>query len=92
MSGGVSVGTMFAAGLAAATVATTVLPKLMGGDKGAGGTQQVAPTVTSPTAMPSTTDSTTNAAKRASIAAQLARRGRASTILTDTGATDTLGG
>ncbi len=41
------------------------------------------PALTPPTAMPSPGDATTKAAERASIAEQLRRRGRASTILTD---------
>jgi hypothetical protein len=50
------------------------------------------PAVTPPTAMPTPGDAATKAAERASIAEQLRRRGRASTILTDqTGTTDKLG-
>lgn len=51
-----------------------------------------APTLTSPTAMPG--EAETKAAERASIAEQLRRRGRASTVLTDqtgSGTTDKLG-
>lgn len=51
-----------------------------------------APALTPPTAMPSPGDATAKAAERASIAEQLRRRGRASTILTDqSGTTDKLG-
>ena len=52
--------------------------------------QAAAPTLTPPTPMPGPTE--TKAAERASIAEQLRRRGRASTVLTDqAGTTDKLG-
>lgn len=55
--------------------------------------QAPAPAVTPPTAMPSPGDAAAKAAERASIAEQLRRRGRASTVLTDqgSGTTDKLG-
>jgi len=55
-------------------------------------TAPAAPTVTPAPTMPTPGDANTDAAKRKSLADQLARRGRASTILTDNGVTDTLGG
>ena len=51
-----------------------------------------APAVTPPTPMPTPDDAAIKAAKRRSIADQQRRQGRASTILTDTGTTDALGG
>lgn len=52
----------------------------------------VAPTVEPPTPMPTPDDKTVAAAKKKSIAAQLQRQGRASTILSQTGNADALGG
>lgn len=53
-----------------------------------------APAIPPPTPMPVPDDAAVAAAKKRSIAAQLQRRGRASTILTDpvTGGSDALGG
>jgi hypothetical protein len=52
-----------------------------------------APTMTPPTVMPVPDDQAVQQAKRRSIAAQMARRGRASTILTDSQSSgETLGG
>ena len=48
------------------------------------------PAVLPPTRMPTSSDR--QAARKKSIIDQLRRRGRASTILTDSGASDTLGG
>jgi hypothetical protein len=59
-----------------------------------GGKQQMqmqAPQQQGPTTMPLPDDKAAALAKKSSIAEQLARRGRASTILTDTGS-DKLGG
>ena len=50
-----------------------------------------APAVAPVTPMPTPGDANTKAAERKSLSDQLARRGRASTILTDNGVTDTLG-
>ncbi len=72
-------------GLAASTFAG------MMADKPSQNASASAPTVSTPTAMPTPGDANTEAAKKKSLAEQLARRGRASTILTDSGATDTLG-
>lgn len=68
----------------------SVLGNMMSGDKQQTSTAP-APTVTAPTTMPTPGDANTDAAKRKSLSDQLARRGRASTILTDNGVTDTLG-
>jgi len=71
-------------------VAGSVVGKMLTQDAPA--SQAVAaPTVSAPTTMPTPGDANTDAAKRKSLADQLARRGRASTILTDNGVTDTLG-
>lgn len=53
-----------------------------------------APVIPPPPVMPTPDDKAVEAAKRRSIAAQIARRGRQSTMLTDpvTGGSDTLGG
>ncbi len=85
MSGGFSFGAL------ATVAAATILPKLLAPKPQSGAAPVAAPTVAAPTAMPTAGDAATNEAKRASIAEQLKRRGRASTILSDTGATDTLG-
>lgn len=50
------------------------------------------PTVTTPTEMPTADSSAVAAAKKKSIIEQMAARGRASTILTDTATSDKLGG
>lgn len=68
--------------LAPAAVAPAVTPAV---------TLEKPPEVTKPTVMPSTNDAAVKAAKAASIAEQLRRRGRASTILTDGGTYDPLG-
>lgn len=77
-------------GLLAGAAASTVLTGMMGGDRGG---SPSAPSLTPPTEMPNPGDAAAKAAERASIAEQLRRRGRASTILTDqTGdTTDKLG-
>lgn len=54
--------------------------------------QVAAPTVTPPTPMPTPGDDAANAQKRQSLMDQMARQGRASTILTDqSGTSDKLG-
>ena len=76
-------------GLLAGAAGATVLSGMMNKQQ----STPAAPAVTPPTAMPTPGDATTKAAERASIAEQLRRRGRASTILTDQEATtDKLGG
>lgn len=52
----------------------------------------VTPKVEAPTVMPTPDDQAVTAAKKKSIAAQLQRQGRASTILSQTGNADALGG
>tara|TARA_R110000868_G_scaffold411755_1_gene708904 strand:- start:22984 stop:23250 length:267 start_codon:yes stop_codon:yes gene_type:complete len=88
MSGGIT-----AAGVAAAASVVSTIYTLTKSSDGGGGAAAapVAPVVTEPIKTPTPNDASTKAAERASIAEQLRRRGRASTILTDTGATDTLG-
>lgn len=71
-------------------VAGSMLGKMMSSDTPAS-QATAAPTVSAPTVMPTPGDANTDAAKRKSLSDQLARRGRASTILTDNGVTDTLG-
>lgn len=90
MSGGITLSTV-AAGLGAAASLYT----LAGGGKSKESSPAPAPlppppVVTEPTKVPVAKD-TGKAAERASLAEQMRRRGRASTILTDTGASDTLG-
>jgi len=63
-------------GLAASAIGTALTPK-------PSVPSIQAPTVTAPTPMPTAGDASMQAAKKASIADQLARQGRASTILTD---------
>ena len=53
-------------------------------------TAAAAPAITSPPVMPEPDDEAVKRAKRRSIADQMRRRGRASTVLADSG-TDTLG-
>lgn len=66
-----------------------VIKNIFGGDNKA---QPAAPAVTPPTPMPTPGDDASRAAKRQSLAEQMARQGRASTILTDqTGTSDKLG-
>ncbi len=74
-------------GLAATTISSMIAPKQSMPQA------PQTPALTPPTAMPSPGDATAKAAERASIAEQLRRRGRASTILTDQSgaATDKLG-
>lgn len=71
-------------GVAASAITGALAPKQ-------GAPAAPAPTLTPPTPMPGSTE--TKAAERASIAEQLRRRGRASTVLTDqsAGTTDKLG-
>src|SRR3990167_2466595 len=71
-------------GVAANVVSSALAPKQQGAPAAP------APTLTPPTPMPGPTE--TKAAERASIAEQLRRRGRASTVLTDqsAGTTDKL--
>jgi len=71
-------------------VAGSMIGKMMSPDTPAA-QATAAPTVSAPTVMPTPGDANTDAAKRKSLSDQLARRGRASTILTDNGVTDTLG-
>lgn len=71
-------------------VAGSVIGKMMTADSPTTATP-AAPTVSAPATMPTPGDANTAAARRKSLSEQQARRGRASTILTDTGATDTLG-
>lgn len=79
-------------GLLAGAAAATVLTQVMKPNEHAA-VAPPAPTVTPPTAMPTPGDAASKAVERASIAEQLRRRGRASSILTDqTGTTDKLGG
>ena len=79
-------------GLLAGAAGATVLSQMMKPDAVATAAP-AAPAVTTPTAMPTPGDAASKAAERASIAEQLRRRGRASTILTDQAATtDKLGG
>ena len=80
-------------GLLAGAAGATVLSGMMGQNQSSAAPAPPAPAVTPPTAMPVAGDAATKAAERASIAEQLRRRGRASTILTDqTGTSDKLGG
>ena len=58
---------------------------------GGGGDVVAAPAITSPPVMPTPDDAAVKAAKRRSIAEQIRRRGRASTIL-ESNQTETLGG
>ena len=67
-------------------VASTVLKSIFAPDT------PKAPSVTAPTAMPTPGDAADKAAKRLSLTQQMQRQGRASTILTDTGTSDKLGG
>ena len=60
----------------------TMVASLFGG----GNDTPAPPSPTAPTVMPTPDDQAVQAAKKRSIAAQVARRGRASTILSDTGA------
>jgi hypothetical protein len=61
-----------------------------GGNKGQQQQQAAPPPVEAPTVMPVADDAAAQAAKKKSIAAQIQRRGRASTILTG-GETETMG-
>ena len=77
--------TSMAAGVVGTVAASALAPK-------PGGTPPP-PTLTAPTVMPTPGDDAARAAKRQSLADQMARQGRASTILTDQSATsDKLGG
>lgn len=75
--------------ISAAASAVTLVKGLSGSDKQSAPAAAPAPAVTAPTKVPVPEDSG-KAAQKASIAEQMRRRGRASTILTDT-AGDTLG-
>ena len=76
--------TAIAGGAATAVVSRALTPKPQ---------QITAPTVTPPTPMPTPGDDAAQAQKRQSLTDQMARQGRASTILTDqTGTSDKLGG
>jgi hypothetical protein len=100
----VAVGSAVAGAVGATGIGATLITgavsglgtKLVGDALGGliGGRQQMqmqAPAVAAPTTMPLPDDKAAALAKKSSIAEQLARRGRASTILTDTGS-DKLGG
>ena len=71
-------------------VAGSVIGKMLAPDAPAAASP-AAPAITAAPTMPTPGDANTDAAKRKSLAEQLARRGRANTILTDNGVTDTLG-
>jgi hypothetical protein len=77
-----------AAGVAAAASVATAAYTIMQSSKDVGGAALAPPVLDKPTTIP--TPASGDKAKRASIAEQLRRRGRASTILTDLTA-DTLG-
>ncbi len=91
MSGGVTASSLLTT-LAVSTVGSMAMKALFQPD--AQTTPPAAtPTVEAPPVMPTPGDANSTAAKRAGIAAQIARRGRASTILTDQPQTgDALGG
>lgn len=67
---------------AAGALASGVVGSLFGGGKGSAPAPAPAPVVAKPTAMPTPDDAAVAAAKKRSIAAQIQRQGRASTILT----------
>lgn len=69
-------------------LAATAIGSMMAGNKGQPQTPS-APSVTPPTPMPTPGDASAEAARKASIASQLRRQGRASTILTDPATADT---
>lgn len=72
---------------------SSVVDSLFGGGERPQATPAPVPTPEPVTPMPSPTDATTQAARRRSIAEQLRRRGRASTILTsDVNTSEPLGG
>lgn len=72
------------------TVIGSVIDIIFGSDKPT--TTAPTPTVTPPTPMPTPGDDGARAAKRKSLMDQMARQGRASTILTDqSGTSDKLG-
>lgn len=84
MSGGISAGTMIAAvgaGLSAVQMISSMGKKAPS-----------APTIAAPTVMPAPDDEATKDAKRRSLAGQLQRKGRQSTILSDPVSSDLLGG
>jgi hypothetical protein len=88
MSGGISMGAILSG--VAASVAGAVISKVLLKDEKpqAQGTAAAAlptppPEVEKPAAMPTATDADRKAAARRSLAEQMARRGRASTILTN---------
>lgn len=85
MSGGVSLATV--ASYAAVASAALNIYNSVTSSKG-GGSAPAAPAIAPPTALP-TPEATGNAAAKLSLQEQMQRRGRASTILTDT--TDKLG-
>lgn len=86
MPSGISIGSVL---LGAA--GSSILGSMFADGGGQAPQQQAAPVVAPVTAMPTPGDAVTAASKKKSLAEQIARRGRASTILTDQGATDTLG-
>lgn len=71
-------------------VASSVIGKMFSSDEKTP-EAPAAPAPSEPTVMPTADDAAVKTAKRKSIAAQVARRGRASTILSDSGS-ETLGG
>lgn len=87
---GAALGVSSAAGSAIAGGAAALA---LGGGKQQQPTQEAAPTVPTPITTPLPNDQAVQAAKKKSIAQQIASSGRASTIFTDTsGGTDRLGG
>ena len=87
MSGGIT-----AAGVAAAASVVSAIYTISGAGKSKpqAAAAAPAPVVTEPKALPTRADAGREA-ERASLAEQMRRRGRASTILTDTQESDTLG-
>ena len=71
------------------SLASSVIGSMFSSDKGSSAPPP--PAASEPTVMPTADDAAVKNAKRKSIAAQVARRGRASTILSDSGS-ETLGG
>lgn len=69
------------------TVVSSIFAK-----KGGRGEEPAAPTQSKPTVMPTPDDQAVQQAKRRQIASDVARRGRASTILTESASSEKLGG
>lgn len=65
---------------------------LLGSVLGGGKSSPAPPPITQPTVMPTPDDEATRSAKRKSLAGQIQRRGRQSTILSDPVSSDLLGG